>query len=177
MEEGSTLHSLTYAGPRVLFQRKNLHRTLSNIVGGVIGLITVLFILWGTWYTSELHIRLTAWGVASILAAVAAAGIYNWIYGKDKFVRITEDGIEDGDKLWSWQKIHDFGGYFSSDEEVTIQFSTSRSVIGTMFGSKYLLITPALSAEEFLSLRDAISREILPKFPHLKIAQQIHSGG
>lgn len=84
-----------------------------------------------------------------------------WASGREDRIRITEDGVEIGRKFWPWQQIGRVGVALGSGGvylRVSVGWLTCRT----------LRTTPALTLAQYLELIELLSRQICPRFPHVK---------
>src|SRR4051812_26499094 len=118
-------HSLTYAAPRVLLERVSRHRTSRRIGAMVFCSIAAAYLLIFPGRTQPDYVlRMFARGIGSVFLICGLIEAYCWIWGEDEIIRITEDGIEQGAKMWRWRQIYYFGAElrFSAGDEVIVSF-------------------------------------------------------
>jgi hypothetical protein len=169
MPEGNEPHPLAYAAPRVLFERVRHHHTsnhLESLIGLTLGGALVLVFPARTLHDGRRRWIAAGIGCAALLAAMITA--YKWFWGEDKIIRITEDGIEEGRRMWSWSNVEFFGGIFrGNDVYITFAGKLNKFLLREYF--KQFYPSPVLTVAEYQSLAKEIEREICPKYPRLVI--------
>jgi hypothetical protein len=179
---------LSYSTPRILLDRPYRHRS-GNAVAGIVT-VAVMGCICGGMAMAMSRSSATPFVVGRMvlgcLALACAAGLVTLVvkaYRDDRdHVRITHEGIELKSQVYPWESIGFVYG-IKLARGVMIQFELrdvrDRSKqFGPVFHvPRQVLTTPFPTLEEFEQLIDALTAEVLPQHPHLKLERGPRSGG
>ena len=164
---------LNYSAPRTIFAGTFQFRTTRSIVGAIaFGVFGAGFICSGLFLDARWLGRLGLAGFGIGAMVVAAFLFYRWITRHEVAVRITEEGIESGRKIWAWHKISLIGGR-SWGAEIALVMIPRRGLLRT------LPTTPPLTAEQFERIMTLVETYLADHCPDVKVDHEIHpnSGG
>lgn len=179
--------TLAYANPRVFFAGAHRYRSPLALLGLALGAAVALGlgyvavqIMWN-WGVGEAPA--VRWGWAAMVALAAALmafgtayGAWGWVECWEVPVRVTEEGVEHGRRVWPWQEISDFGGNVAGPGgRVQLLFvPAGRRQIRF---PRNLWTTPSLSAAEFADLVGRLTPYLAEHHPHVQVDPTPKSSG
>lgn len=166
--------TLAYSAPRVFFERRFHFRSLDTTVQifATAGFGAVF--AYAAWSHAS---RASAGGASSINFAVITAivavvcfaylGHYLWAWAANRVdaVRLTEEGVERGTKVWRWERVAVISGQDDTDG-IWLLFEP-RSEGPTLI--EPLPTSPLLTAEQFSSLTAELSEYLRERHPHVTV--------
>jgi hypothetical protein len=169
--------ALAYSNPTVFFAGAARYRTrrgLFGVAGGAVaaagfGLITRRLVTgWGAglppagqWAWAASMGVLTA-----IMLAATAYAAWAWAVGLEVPVRVTEEGVEQGRRVWTWDQVSDFGGTDAGRGRIALAFTPGR---GPLRFPHNLWTTPDPTAAEFAALVGRLTPHLAEHHPHVRV--------
>jgi hypothetical protein len=169
----ATLH---YSAPRVFFERRFHFRSLPTTVQILATAGFGAAFAYAAWsHGSRAAAGSVSFNIAIITAIVAVVcfaylGHYlrAWVANRVDAVRLTEEGIERGTKVWRWERVAVISGQDDMDG-IWLLFeprSEGRTLI------EPLRTSPLLTAEQFSSLTAKLSRYLRKRHPHVIVEKK-----
>ena len=178
--------TLGYANPRVFFAGARRYRSAQGFWGMPFGAAAAVGLgylaaqfMWG-WGVREALPARWAWAglvgaLAALMAAATAYGAWGWAVRLEVPVRVTEEGVERGRRVWRWQAISEFGGTISGPGgRVQLTFVPGR---GQLRFPRPLWTTPSLTTPQFTDVVDRVTPFLAEHHPHVRVDRTPRSSG
>jgi hypothetical protein len=170
---------LGYSNPGVFFAGARRYRSAAGAAGIVVGAafagacaVIAMRIMGPGGAGLPLHARWPWAGsiglVAALVAALTVYAAWGWAAGLEVPVRVTEEGIENGRRVWRWQQVSGFGGTVAGPRRVQLDFIPGR---GALRFPRSLWTTPSLSEAEYAELVERLIPFLATHHPHVRVDQ------
>ena len=169
--------TLGYANPKVFFSGARRYRSASGFWAIPFGLAVTAGlgyiaaqIMWDWGVRAALPAR-WAWAgsvaaVAALMASATAYQAWGWAVHLEVPVRVTEEGVENGRRVWRWQQVSGFGGTVAGPRRVQLDFVPGR---GQLRFPRNLWTTPSLTDAEFTELVERLTPFLAEHHPHVRV--------